>query len=494
MKRLCNILCALLLLGTMTSCEDWLDVDPKSEVKSDVMFQSVSGFKDALTGIYLLMSDQDLYGREATWGFVDALAQQTDVRGGEASAWYNATRYNYSATTTSSNGIWSKSYNIIANVNFLLENLEKKKEMFAPAMYAVIKGEALGLRAFLHFDLLRLFGWGDLEKSPENLDRLCLPYVSEYSWELQKQLTVGEALEKVIADLQESMELLNDNDPFGLTPKPDDYDLPNEDKFFEDRHKRFNYWAAVCTLTRVYMWMGNKAEALPLAELFVKEGGETSWISSYVIDAYDPADRDLTFTTEHVFALDVTKLFENMQYYMNPKANDPNENTDLLYHAKARASGLFESTDYRLARWYDQTGNEHYDGWAFVKFWEVEKYKYGSTMPLIRKSEMYYIAAECLLATGKDADRLLAIERLNTVREKRGMSGLGNDLTVVSVQNEITKEYQREFINEGQLFYYYKRLGFEKIPYATKAATDAVYVVPLPTWDVDLGGMEDYKK
>ena len=123
MKRLCNILCALLLLGTMTSCEDWLDVDPKSEVKSDVMFQSVSGFKDALTGIYLLMSDQDLYGREATWGFVDALAQQTDVRGGEASTWYNATRYNYSATTTSSNGIWSKSYNIIANVNFLLENL-----------------------------------------------------------------------------------------------------------------------------------------------------------------------------------------------------------------------------------------------------------------------------------------------------------------------------------------------------------------------------------
>ena len=494
MKRLCNILCALLLLGTMTSCEAGLDVDPKSEVKSDVMFQSVSGFKDALTGIYLLMSDQDLYGREATWGFVDALAQQTDVRGGEASTWYNATRYNYSATTTSSNGIWSKSYNIIANVNFLLENLEKKKEMFSPAMYSVIKGEALGLRAFLHFDLLRLFGWGDLEKRPENLDRLCLPYVSEYSRELQKQLTVGEALEKVVADLQESMELLNDNDPFGLTPKPDDYDLPNEDKFFEDRHKRFNYWAAVCTLTRVYMWMGNKAEALPLAELFVKEGGETSWISSYVIDAYDPADRDLTFTTEHVFALDVTKLFENMQYYMNPKANDPNENTDLLYHAKARASGLFESTDYRLARWYDQTGNEHYDGWAFVKFWEVEKYKYGSTMPLIRKSEMYYIAAECLLATGKDADRLLAIERLNTVREKRGMFGLGNDLTVASVQNEITKEYQREFINEGQLFYYYKRLGFEKIPYATKAATDAVYVVPLPTWDVDLGGMEDYKK
>ena len=492
MKRYIIVCLSILFFS---SCSNWLDVQPKTTVEEEEVFSREIGFKEALTGIYIKMASKDLYAKNLSYGFLDILGQRYEPSNVEAyqdELWYTFPSTKTESYTTT---IWGKMYNIIANVNNLLYYCDKKRDVFTTEnYYEIIKGEALGLRAFLHFDLLRLFGWGDLEKRPENLDRLCLPYVSEYSRELQKQLTVGEALEKVVADLQESMELLNDNDPFGLTPKPDDYDLPNEDKFFEDRHKRFNYWAAVCTLTRVYMWMGNKAEALPLAELFVKEGGETSWISSYVIDAYDPADRDLTFTTEHVFALDVTKLFENMQYYMNPKANDPNENTDLLYHAKARASGLFESTDYRLARWYDQTGNEHYDGWAFVKFWEVEKYKYGSTMPLIRKSEMYYIAAECLLATGKDADRLLAIERLNTVREKRGMFGLGNDLTVASVQNEITKEYQREFINEGQLFYYYKRLGFEKIPYATKAATDAVYVVPLPTWDVDLGGMEDYKK
>ena len=49
-------------------------------------------------------------------------------------------------------------------------------------------------------------------------------------------------------------------------------------------------------------------------------------------------------------------------------------------------------------------------------------------------------------------------------------------------------------LGEGQLFYYYKRLGFEKIPYSTKPGNDAVYVVPLPSGDVGLGGMEDYKK
>ena len=91
-------------------------------------------------------------------------------------------------------------------------------------------------------------------------------------------------------------------------------------------------------------------------------------------------------------------------------------------------------------------------------------------------------------------DQIKAIEYLNTVRDNRGIAKLGNDMTAGTVQDEITKEYQREFIGEGQLFYYYKRLGFEKIPYSTKPGNDAVYVVPLPSGDVGLGGMEDYKK
>ena len=52
----------------------------------------------------------------------------------------------------------------------------------------------------------------------------------------------------------------------------------------------------------------------------------------------------------------------------------------------------------------------------------------------------------------------------------------------------------REFIGEGQLFYYYKRLGLVKMPYSTKPGNAAVFVVPLPSGDGGLGGMEDYKK
>ena len=109
-------------------------------------------------------------------------------------------------------------------------------------------------------------------------------------------MTVGEVLAHIEEDLLASIELLNNSDPYGLAPKQDDYDLPNEDKFFDNREKRFNYWAAVCTLTRVYMWMGRKGEALTLAKSFIDKGGRTSWIDSYTIDAYYEKDRDLTFS------------------------------------------------------------------------------------------------------------------------------------------------------------------------------------------------------
>jgi hypothetical protein len=44
----------------------------------------------------------------------------------------------------------------------------------------------------------------------------------------------------------------------------------------------------------------------------------------------------------------------------------------------------------------------------------------------------------------------------------------------------LTKEYQKEFFSEGQLFYYYKRQGFTQIPMTTIAANDVIYVLPIP--------------
>ena len=47
-------------------------------------------------------------------------------------------------------------------------------------------------------------------------------------------------------------------------------------------------------------------------------------------------------------------------------------------------------------------------------------------IPMIRITEMYYIAAECRMEAGPDYDKSKALDYLNTVRRHRGI-GAGTD-------------------------------------------------------------------
>ena len=99
---------------------------------------------------------------------------------------------------------------------------------------------------------------------------------------------------------------------------------------------------------------------------------------------------------------------------------------------------------------------------------------------------MYYIAAEC------EPDLAKATQYLETVRQHRGMSAY--PLTVDSkdeLQKEIEKEYGKEFIAEGQLFYYHKRLNQNITShgvYETYNVTPTVYVMPRPDEENTYGG------
>lgn len=144
------------LVGFLTfsfcSCSEWLDVQPKTEVKQDKMFESESGFKDALIGCYMLMGESSLYGQELTYTFLEVLAQQYDFVN-SFHPYQQAKLYSYSTSSveTKINTIWSKTYRVIANLNAILENLEYRKQVLHPTNYANIKAEALGLRAFPAF-------------------------------------------------------------------------------------------------------------------------------------------------------------------------------------------------------------------------------------------------------------------------------------------------------------------------------------------------------
>lgn len=151
MKKIYTI-CCLWAVVLLSSCSNWLDLKPYGKVEADKMFETEQGFIQTLTGTYLLLTDPSAYGYELTGGFPDEIVHYWK----EQSEFYNF-NYKDASVVGRLDATWAQLYEAIANTNLLLDHLEGRDPSEFDH-YQLIKGEALGLRAYLHLDLLRLYG------------------------------------------------------------------------------------------------------------------------------------------------------------------------------------------------------------------------------------------------------------------------------------------------------------------------------------------------
>ena len=70
------IFIATLLAMTLSSCSDWLDVRGENIEKEENQFSSYKGFVSALTGLYMTMGNNSIYGEQMTMTVVEALGNQ----------------------------------------------------------------------------------------------------------------------------------------------------------------------------------------------------------------------------------------------------------------------------------------------------------------------------------------------------------------------------------------------------------------------------------
>lgn len=350
--------------------------------------------------------------------------------------------------------------------------IDKKQEVFSSdAIYRIYKGEALALRAFLHFDLLRLYG-----PSPAvGKEHKAIPYMEEFTNIASRRLTVNQVLEKVAADLNKARELMREVDSYG----PNYADLEEtyaQDKRLKNRRFHLNYYAATALLARVQLYAGNTTEALAAAREIIGTA-ETLPVAPFeLVTEVTSADR--LFQNELLFGLEMKQMKVVISDYFGEAASKANlnNNTHMLAFSVSAQNNLFApqnpaDDDYRLKIWFKETSSNVAN--MSNKFEGVEM------MPLIRISELYYIAAECL--GGKEG-----LAYLNKIRAYRGLKALTDDSTL---QNEIYKEYCKEFLNEGQMFYYYKRKYLSQLGVFKSKAIDpeAVYMLPLPVDEQDYG-------
>lgn len=463
-----------ILLGMVmvfTSCENWFDVSPQTEIKEDDLFKDENGYFDALLGVYTIMASEELYGKNLTMGFMDAIVQDYNISS-SAHPLYFATKFDYKNTTRRPliDKIWGKMYEAVVNVNNLLEKMPgADRGTFADNNYELIYGEALALRAYLHFDLLRLFG----PSFKMDKDRKCIPYVKTVSKQNTPYSSAEEVVEQCIADLEQALVYLEDD--------PVQDAMQKEDNIYRmNRKTRLNLYAVKGLLARIYMYADNRGKALEYATILIEKD------SLPLTKNMSGVRNDRIFSGELLFAVFVDKMSSWADDYFNHSAMgyDLQQLEFYLDEFYEKNAGFGKDIRYEQFNIKDSYGKLNKYLMSSSDAYE-SKYK----VPMLRLSEIYYIAAE---ATDNPED---AARWLNLMRKARGLEE--KTFAEGDIETYLTAEYRREFYGEGQLFYRYKWLNSNTIAegYLQKdisSQKEEVYLLPLPDQEKEFGNTANH--
>ena len=448
-----------------TSCEGFLDITPDGQVKRDEMLATNEGVEDALYGVYAKLRNTTLYGQEMYFSSLEIMSQTLYCYGNTGVTALGQYDYNNTTVKNVFAMIWNDMYNNISNVNSVLNAPLVDGANAYPAN--IYKGEALALRAMMHFDLMRLFA----EQITVNPNAKGIPYATEFSLKTPDFETLAENYNHVLADLQEAERLLADEGEY-----------ENTTSFMADRQIHLNLHAVRALMARVFLTKGDKEKALEYAEKVIVQSGRQLKTKTEVINdvAGVLSKKECLFGV--YFSGFYTQVSAKLQQTISYSSLDLRG--DFMEMYEKGVSGLdFRTTAYFTS--VDLGGTAKYRLSKFTDIYDLQNN--ASARPadliqginMIRLPEMYYIAAECLL----DKDYPKALDYFNEVVTNRGLDALSGEGEETLTQEVINTERYKEMIGEGQTFFNMKRLNLSIPSYdnsVTYRPEDGIYVVPIP--------------
>ena len=481
MRSFCIIsrLSFIVFILLMCSCKNWLDIEPIDKVQEDKLFRTQEGFFKALNGIYLDLASTSLYGKELSCGFTDVLAQLYAVNPQQISGvnhpyrFHSTYSYKEKEVKATLEDVWQKAYFLIANCNNLIEKAESRKEIFTRNHYEIVTGEAYALRAMLHFDLFRLWGPVYNKMTGENADRKCIPYYHETTQLPEVLQSASQIADFILADLEKAESLLQS-----------DWEA---DIAGENRRLRMNLFAVEGIKARFYLYIGQKQKAYETVYPFV---GEQVKYREFMADYFPFVEQkyiinenpDRVFYSEILFGIQNSQrnaLYENMFEYLL-------EVQTFMAPRISTIEGLFAGRmeDYRNKQWRENPGNAK--DVEFVKFQRITDNNLPvrtNTQSIIRKSELYLIAAECAVDA---AEKVWYLDRLSIGRGFQSGFVTGEE----DLDQWIRNEYKREFYGEGQYFFFLKRHQVQQLQneYDSQIVYtmgEAQYILPLPDSEIN---------
>lgn len=479
---------------SLTSCNEWLDVKSETEDKEEDLFAKESGFKNALTGIYMSMAERNAYGQSLTMADVEELACMWFCDDFERNpAYYYLHRHEYTNDYAKENvkSIYRQLFFTITQTNVLLKNLNEHDEAIRHnrQLKALIEGEAYAVRAFCQFDVLRLFGQLPAGQGSVSVK---LPYSSTTSInDIPTYFDYDTYVAKLQADVQQALTLLKESDPVmdhSLASLSYTYGVNFDDDFYYYRRTRLNYWAVKALQARIDLYLGRTAEAHE-ASMAVIGATTTDGVAVVSLNAdSDISSGYYTLPSEHLFALSKYNVFtysNSLLVGFGGTQVVPNQH---LVMSQEMFTELFRGTDISANNRYLKLWNKSASTNQGLIYPCLSKYYYDNSgtsasmvyhtlIPMLRLSEMYLIAME----TAPSVEVANALY-YTYMRDHKVTPSEQTFASLSDVKDEVVKEYRREFIAEGQMFYTYKRRFDRNMLWHDNddEITEKDYIIPLP--------------
>lgn len=438
--------CAILAASLSSCVNDWLDVAPSDGTDADAALTSSSDLAAARTGMYKALKGNsslvDYYGQQFfVYGDVHAGDdyQYNNLGGSNRASFYYDMNYQtaseFTSSTSSSNVAWKSPYIVIGRANRIIAAAEGGALSDAAEAKATIDqyaAEAKVLRALAHFDLVRIYGKPYTEDQGASLGVPLVTGVLESNAKPARS-TVAEVYTQVVKDLTEAISsnaLATETEPGYVS-----------------------VWGAKAILSRVYLNMGDYANALSVAEDIIKNSGAALWTRDQYFKAWDASTPN---ESEFLFRLNVSGSTDNNDLNGIGNLQGRDGYKEMVATKKFVDMLSADANDVRNDMFLPATADKEVAAFGTNKVYLNKLRGQGGNLrnvtiiPIIRLSEVYLTAAECAFRTN---DKAKAVEYLNDLVKNRTTT----EASLATVDNitleRILIERRKELIGEGQRYF-----------------------------------------
>lgn len=430
---------AIALIVSATACKKDLALEPYNGITNENVVTTLAGLQNATIGTYSFIKDEN-YVRNYHI-FTEYASDNLSLSGTTTDPLFYAYNYQHQKNQVNVLAFWRKAYQAINGTNVVIEKVAESQD---PVTNQLL-GENYFLRAYLHFDLVKIFGRPYTDDNGESLGVMIKTNAD--AKELPARSKVKEVYALVISDLLKSVQLMNSNNTSNFASRE----------------------VAVALLSRVYLYMGDYKNAFDYADQVIRSGRYTL-IGSANYPKYftTPPEQN----SETIFAIKHTlkddrldgaigsmywggsigygEMYASESYRsLVSKFPDDLRNLFVVPQYVKNSDGSIKQDDKGNPVLQNRNG---YPKYFINKYSFQDGYETLSSPVVLRLAEMYLTRAECAYQLGRPND---ALADVNIIRNRAGLKdnalfSVSNMMGYTSVLDVILDERRLEFAFESQ--------------------------------------------